>query len=228
MYPGFSECSFGGQYTYVGNDPLDKTDPSGLRCQGSAIDGTCTVDNVQETKGGNLVKLDAAKRQELKNATKGFAGKLAAALGVGKAGLSAKIDRLEASMTSAYRAAEKAGAGQVTIAGNASGTIGATTTTGGAVGATLRGFDLNVANYANTQTIGDSTGNVMASTSRSEAAITFFDGALSEGGHDQQVTTLHEALHGTVMTGWDSGAAQSEHRPAFNDAAEQLLQLGQP
>jgi hypothetical protein len=121
----------------------------------------------------------------------------------------------------------KAGDGQVTIAGNASGTIAPTTTTGSAVGATLQNYDLNVANYANTQAVGDTTGNVMASTSRSNSTITFFDGGLSEGIHNQEVTTLHEALHGTVVTGWDTGAPQSDHRPAFNGAAEQLLLLGQ-
>jgi hypothetical protein len=215
------------RYSYVNNNPYRYTDPSGLKCQGGATDGTCTVDNIQEKRGGDLVKLDAARRQDLKNATKGFAGGLAKALGVGKAGLSGKIDRIEASMTSAYRAAEKAGAGQVTIAGNASGTIAATNTTGAAVGSTLQRFDLNVANYANTQTVGDITGTVMASTSRSDSAITFFEGGLSESNHDQQVTTLHEAIHGTVVTGWDTGAPQSEHRPAFNSAAEQLLLLGQ-
>ena len=66
----------------------------------------------------------------------------------------------------------------------------------------------------------------MASTSRSNSAITFFGGGLSESGPGQQIATLHEAMHGTVATGWDTGAPQFEHRPAFNSAAEQLLQLG--
>ena len=126
-------------------------------------------------------------------------------------------------MTSAYRAAVNAGDRPVTIAGNSSGSISATTTTGGAVAAALQKFNLNVANTSGS----DRSGIEYAATNRDNSSITFFNAGLSEGGHAQQVTTLHEGLHATVVTGWDTGAPQPEHRPSFNDAAEQILDYGE-
>ena len=50
-------------YTYVGNDPLDKTDPTGETCTSSNGTYSCQVDSIKDAKGNVTQRADFSKAQ---------------------------------------------------------------------------------------------------------------------------------------------------------------------
>ncbi len=66
-------------YTYVGSDPLNKTDPSGLSCtQGENKQYDCQVDSMTDAKGNVTQRADFSKAQS--NQVKGFEKRYTAAV----------------------------------------------------------------------------------------------------------------------------------------------------
>jgi RHS repeat-associated protein len=201
-------------YAYVGNDPLDKTDPSGLRCSGTGTDSICTVDQIWETAHkdsdgnkveGKFVDLTPEKRASLST------------------GDQQAISKLEGNITEAYKEAQKAGDNTVTIKGiKGKGGISDISVTGNAVAAALTGPILR----ANTNDVVTKGGFASAGTSRDGSSVTFNGTAISESTHDQQRTTLHEGLHLLGATSPWNSQPNLKHQDSFRAAAEDLLNLG--
>jgi hypothetical protein len=109
-------------YAYVGNDPLNRTDPSGLKCQGTGNDASCTFDEFRDKKGNVITR---------EQATSG-GNRLTKALKMDPA---SRVARQEAAMTAKYKGAlaPQERGGSVTISGNKSLGVADHTVSGGRI-----------------------------------------------------------------------------------------------
>jgi len=187
-------------YAYVGNDPVNGTDPTGMLCEGTGEKSKCTIDqvNIGSRKESNWVS-----REE----------------GIKSGRITEKqLGKLEGNITKSYVAAQKLGSDTVTIKGT--GDVKDISVSGnqiaGALGkATLRAdnqkfFDRPAAN---------------AATSPSNQTITFNSKGLGLSNYAQMRTTAHEGMH--LLNGtkaWnDNSKYRFEHQGPFGSAAEDVL-----
>lgn len=188
-------------YAYVYNDPLSKTDPTGLRCAGSGDDSKCTAD----TLDGN--KFD---REKLKNGNKSDRALLK------------KIERIESRATAAYKIAQKLGDTRVTIKGDASKGISDFSVSGNEMADEL-GRPMDVIQ----KDVLSPAGGTIIARAAPTGRIEFYNGALNQraglrGAYNLVETGLHEAIHFRPQARpWDKYA--EEHQAPFHDALEPIL-----
>lgn len=192
-------------YAYVGNDPINKTDPSGENCTTHQGSSECKIDIFRD-KTGRVISRDEALK---------MAGK--------------QILKLEAAMTAKYQAAlsmkslDGAVGGSVVVKGNKSLNIGDTRISAG-----------QIVNAMETTTL-ISTGEVSktganAGTPVDKSKITFYE----HGVNSQNLgnTFAHEILHvtysgtytATDRIGWDHPGEpyRSDHQAPFDTAATNI------
>jgi uncharacterized protein RhaS with RHS repeats len=203
-------------YTYVGSDPLNKTDPTGLIC--TTTDGVdkCTIDSFKD-KNGNSISRDEALSG---------GNKLTKALGIDRG---SRILKAEAQMTAKYTAAKNlaAAGGSVTIKGNEGLGIPSQQVAGASIVSAMQ----TLQTVASAQTAAGGI-NVPASTpagmngAPSAGPITFWrDGASSP---DLSRTFGHEVLHtiysgvGLENGGWTNPSFRLEHQEPFSEASDEI------
>lgn len=199
-------------YAYVGNDPLNQNDPTGMRCQGTQQTASCRVDKIIE-QGKEVSRDDYAKRG---NAfTKAI-----------KMDPMSRLTRLEKRITKAYSRAQNAGNDTVTVKGgtvDVKGTImspKAEIVSGNQVASAMQSKDMVF--DPETRTDKESGGSVPAAATIDKSTMNFYGSGASAQ------TVLHEGLH-LVTTEWDqTRAVQTLHQPSFDTAARQLYRLGRP
>jgi hypothetical protein len=197
-------------YSYVGNDPVNNSDPSGTKCEGLGT-STCTIDkvNIGTLKDPNWVSRSAAIKsgavtdKALKALEKSIGKSLDAARNASSAGSS------------------------VTVKGNGS-TIGDQTIPASQIelrlGMSELYVDKNQKQFFDKKTKKEYTENAEAFSTSNR--ITYFGQTLLNGEREQEITTLHEVLHTVpTLSVWDNDALG--HQRSFNNAAEQLLKSGQ-
>jgi len=189
-------------YAYVGNDPVNNRDPSGMACTGSGDSSNCTIDKAKID--GKWITLDKKTRTDMaKN----------------DPNLSKAINKLEGNITKAYAAAQRAGDRQVTVAGNEKLGIKPVQITGNNVGLRLGMSDFRIDPNDNKTKKGDQINAAMTGLSE----ITYYGQTLRNADYTQQKTTIHEGMHQhRNLSVWD--AHPYEHQKSFDDAAKELLE----
>jgi len=203
-------------YTYVGNDPLDRTDPSGLKCQGTGNDASCTFDEFRDKKGNVITR---------EQATSG-GNRLTKALKMDPA---SRVARQEAAMTAKYKGAlamQERG-GSVTISGNKSLGVADQTVSGGRIVSAMQSTPL-----VSTKKSGPSS-SVLAGTVKVGATgqvlrIEFYSNGA--GASDFGQLFGHEELHAAYErpsatdAGWDTPSQkfQDAHQGRFNNASDDI------
>ncbi|MGB8326459.1 MAG: RHS repeat-associated core domain-containing protein [Steroidobacteraceae bacterium] len=201
-------------YTYVGNDPLDRTDPSGLKCQGTGEDASCTFDEFKDKKGNVITR---------EQATSG-GNRLTKALKMDPA---SRVARQEAAMTAKYKGAlamQERG-GSVTISGNKSLGVADQTVSGGGIVSAMQSTPL-----VSTGKSGPSS-SVLAGTVKVGATgqvlrIEFYNNGA--GASDFGQLFGHEELHSAYQrpsatdAGWDNPNFGEQHQVPFNNASDQI------
>jgi RHS repeat-associated protein len=191
-------------YAYVGNDPLNNTDPSGMKCVGTGDKSACTIDQINIARSGR--KANWVSREDgLKS------GKIS----------EKKLAKLEGSLTKAYKAAQKLGNGSVTIKGSQKHGIGDITITGNEVTEALGSATLRANNHEDRVGANEST----AWTDRDNETITFNTKAFNRTTDSQSRTALHESFHLIDSTRvWKEPVyLRFPHQAPFNDAAQDIL-----
>jgi hypothetical protein len=195
-------------YAYVGNDPLDRTDPSGLRCSGTGDQAKCTIDLLN----GQAFDRDATKKANPK--------------------LEAKIERLEGNLTKSYMAAQKLGDGTITVKGDAAHGIADTPVTGARIADEMHEAAFNAETRPEMQAHappGAPPGaSVLATADRSTHTVNYFNSLLNQplsarGNFNQEGAGVHEAMHFIPRLGGWLQRGEMEHQAPFEQAIEQLL-----
>jgi RHS repeat-associated protein len=204
-------------YSYVGNDPIDRTDPTGLVCSSANGVDQCRFDEFRDKKGNTI-----SREQALATGNK-----FTRALGIDRG---SRILRAEAGMTAKYTAAKALAArgGQVTIKGDSS--LGIPDQK--VWGSTIVGRMETVTTIATPQA-NKKHSDAVAGTQRSDmpgfpatGPITYYrDGSNSP---DLARTFGHEILHtifsgiGLVNGGWTNPDFNPKHQGQFNDASDAI------
>jgi RHS repeat-associated protein len=198
-------------YTYVGNDPMYKHDPSGLECSGTGDQTSCHLDRVQ-LDGKTWVTLDKKTRDSLAQSDP----KLMTA-----------IEHLESNISKAVAKAETAG-NDTSIQGfnpfGKNNKWGDTPIKGKDVGNDIRNTTLGYNSKAPKP-------NEVAGTLRSDntvkdnkGSITFYPIAVNKSDDMAQMrTTLHEGMHLNQGTGMWTAKYNWQHQGRFTAAANDLL-----
>jgi RHS repeat-associated protein len=199
-------------YAYVGNNPVNATDPTGNICSGEGGGSQCKVDYF------NGKKIDQARKD---GDTKKFEKAIA---------------RYEKNQTAAYRATQKLGDKSITIGSYRHGSTltSARTFTGKQIAAKLQETKSNVETRSGSPYQGGVNGaggySAMYPSSEidngrrfgsdsSKVSVTL--AGLNASDAYQQLETIHEIFHqfpGLYITG-----EQGSHVKPFNDAAKSLL-----
>lgn len=191
-------------YAYVGNDPLNGTDPSGLKCTGLGKDSKCVIDevNIGTAKNPNWVSRSEAVESEKVTET--------------------QLARLEGNITSAYMAAQERGERTVTVKRNAKLGIQDVKVSGNRLVMILNDKTLRAANHHYVDRDGVEHPENPA-TSNVSTGITFWKNGLNQPkDYWQRHFAVHEALHFVpYLRGWDQ--YDNEHQRPFRDAVEELL-----
>jgi RHS repeat-associated protein len=203
-------------YSYVGNDPLDRTDPSGLKCQGAGNDASCTFDEFKDKKGNVITR---------EQATSG-GNRLTKALKMDPA---SRVARQEAAMTAKYKSAlamQESG-GSVTISGDKSLGVADQTVSGGTIVSAMQSTPL-----VSTEKSGPSS-NVLAGAVKVGATgqvlrIEFYSSGAGVSNFGQLFG--HEELHAAYErpsatdAGWDTPSQkfQDAHQGPFNSASDDI------
>ena len=201
-------------YSYVGNDPMNRTDPSGLKCQSTDAGPSCTFDQFRD-KDGNVISREQA--------TSG-GSKLAKLLKVDPA---SRVARQEAAMTAKYKAALalKERGGSVTVSGNKGLGVPDQKISGGKIVSAMESTPL-----VSTGKDGPSS-NVLAGTVKAGQMgqvlrIEFYrNGAgVSDFGQLFGHEELHSAYECPSATdaGWDKRAFGDAHQIPFNNASDNI------
>lgn len=202
------QCGDFNLYAYVGNDPLNNADPSGLRCEGTGLSSRCTIDqvNIGTTTQPNWVsRADAVKAGNVTEK---------------------QLSRLEGNITKAYVAAQDLGKNTITVPGDAKVGTKDTQVSGNRLVMALQDARLSVENRHKVEN-GVELPNVPASAGA--GGITFWKSGLNPPHYDvnavQQHATIHETLHMIPqLRGWEvTEAALRQHQQPFKNAVEQLL-----
>jgi len=201
-------------YTYVGNDPLDRTDPSGLKCQGTGKDASCTFDEFRDKKGNVITR---------EQATSG-GNRLTRALKMDPA---SRVARQEAAMTAKYKGAlamQERG-GSVTISGNKSPGVADQTVSGERIVSAMQSTPL-----VSTEKSGPSSivlaGTIKAGATGQVLRIEFYNNGA--GASDFGQLFGHEELHSAYQrpsatdAGWDNPNFGEQHQVPFNNASDQI------
>jgi len=193
-------------YSYVYNDPPNKSDPSGLICTGEGASAQCTIDKLNDK--------DFDRAATKKNDPK----------------LEKKIERLENNLTKAYKAAQALGEKTITVSGDASHGINATSVSGARIAGEMQDSKYNV------ETRGDHQAMTAAGPADANAgpdhSVNIFNAGLNApgkygawGNRLQLDIGPHEAMHSIpALGGWmKSGMSELDHEGPFRDALIQLL-----
>lgn len=186
-------------YSYVGNDPMNKTDPTGTQCVGSGNDSKCTID---------VVNIGTRKDQNWVSRAEGIkSGRVT----------EKQLTKLEGNITKGYVAAQNLGKDTVTIKGNSS--VGDIKVSGNQIANGLSNATLR----ADNQSILDRPGG-NAGTSFDNQTITFNNKSFSENNYEQMRTTVHEGMHLLSETqDWSTKENKYEHQERFGKAADDVL-----
>jgi RHS repeat-associated protein len=204
-------------YTYVGNDPANKTDPSGLKCETGANGPECHYDEFRD-KNGNLISRE--------DATKG--GNWFTRLF--KADPASRVARQERAMTGKYKSAlaMKGSGGSVTVGGNSKLGVSSQTITGDKIVNAMESTPLVYTGQSGP------SANMVAGTEKNARTgavlrIVFYEnGGLSPNfgrtfGHEE----LHAAYSWPSATnkGWDTTPGeeyQQLHQQPFDSASDSI------
>lgn len=191
-------------YAYVGNDPMNATDPSGMKCVGQGDAAKCTIDlvNIGTKRKENWVSREAGVKS----------GKVT----------EKQLARLEKNITRAYKAAQAAGTDSITIKGDQKLGIQDATFTGNDVAKHLQDATLRATNYKPTH-IHESD----AATNRTAGGgtITFNRKAFNRDDDSQARIALHEGFHllsNTIKWSFPH-YYREEHQDPFDNAAREML-----
>jgi len=193
-------------YAYVGNDPLDRTDPSGETCTQATAGGsyTCQVDSIVDKKGNVTERKDFSKSQQRQ--VKAFEKAYTAAVNKLESHSSAKVD------VSVNGKSEKVTAGYVAKALEGRNVVAAPGIDKGA----------NTNGATNTTTV---EGRVLSGAGTLQGVKTPTADAL------RQIAIVHEGLHGTyvdsVGAGMKPGDFNTAHQAPYNEASDELLRGNQ-
>jgi len=189
-------------YAYVGNDPVNGRDPTGLKCEGTGDDSKCVIDQVN---------IGTRKEQNWVSRAEGIKSSRVT---------ERQLTRVEGRITQAYAAAQKVGDQSVTIKGTNG--VKDVAVTGNQVADALTKATLRVDN----QKFFDKAPS-QAETVRSEGTLTFNYKGFHSGDYAQMRTTIHEGMHLLRSTSdWDPRKFRITHQPFFGNAAEEMLELG--
>jgi RHS repeat-associated protein len=190
-------------YAYVAGAPINRKDPSGTRCILSAT-GSCSVDVVNV--GGEIDPKWASREAGINSGA------------VAKA----DIERLEASMTKALKAAQSLGEKTITIPGDKKLGISPISRTGNELVQRLTQADIMVVNRR--VQVNDREGRIgeAAAEALGMNAMVFYKRGLESSNRGQRETTLHETLHFLPKTAKWSGHPR-EHQVPFREALQPLL-----
>lgn len=205
-------------YAYVGNDPVNRTDPTGLVC--STVNGqdTCTFDKFLNRKGEEVT------RDQALNSGSKFAKLLRMDRG-------SRILRAEAKMTAKYTAAKNlaANGGQLTIKGNAKLGIPDQEVQGSTIVRRMETVPTIASDRAlkgNSSAVAGVPGGGSVPGAPLSGPITFYnDGS---GAANLGQIFGHEILHtiysgiGIPNGGWTNASFNAEHQTPFNDAADDI------
>ena len=203
-------------YAYVGNDPMDRVDPSGLKCQTTNTGPSCTFDQFRDKDGKVISRAQA---------TSG-GNKFTKWLKVDPA---SRVARQEAAMTAKYKSAlalEKRGGG-VTIRGDKTLGVPDETVSGSKIVSAMESTPL-----VSTAQAGPSS-DVLAGTVKTGSTglalrIEFYSNGA--GASDFGQLFGHEELHASYTRpsatdlGWDNPDQkfQDAHQGPFNDASDDI------
>jgi len=194
-------------YAYVGNDPLNRKDPTGLKCvPDNDGGGSCTGDKFQDKKGNQISRESAMQGREGK-----------------------KIEKDEAKLTSKYVKARQLAArnGSVKIKGDAKLGIADEAVSGQEIVIAMESVEITFAAGLN-----PSSANSNATT----WAASFGDGSVKvlgitlwgNGRANVDRTFGHESLHAVYYSkhglneGWNRLSDPLVHQDSFDDAARDI------
>jgi RHS repeat-associated protein len=194
-------------YAYVGNDPLNARDPSGLNCEtDSSGNGRCTIDEFRDKKGNPISREQATAKK----------------------GDARRIEKLENRLTNKYAQAKnlKANNGSVTIKGNKKENISDETISGAEIVDAMQSTPLISSagtKPGSPQTNAETLGDVYSDGSVKPRSITFF----ANGRSGASRTFGHESLHAVYYIrngtrGWGQAADPYLHDSNFDDASDDI------
>ena len=203
-------------YTYVGNDPANKTDPSGLKCEVGSNGPECHYDEFRDNKGKVISREDA---------TKG-GNRVTRALKMDPA---SRVARQERAMTDKYKSALalKDRGGSVTVGGSAKLGVADQTISGNRIVSAMESTPL-VATGQSGPSSNMAAGTEKGSVTGDVFRIVFYgNGGLSS---DFGRTFGHEELHSAYSwpsasdKGWDTPGEEFQqlHQQPFDSASDSI------
>lgn len=190
-------------YGYVGGDPINRTDPTGTKCEVTPT-VSCTVD---------LIRIGGESDARWLTRDEGI-----------KSGVVTKsqVENLESSMTAALRAAKAYGEKEITIPGDKKLGIQPISVSGNELVKRLTQADFKVDNRR--LQVNDREGKIgeAAAEALGMNTMVFYKRALEMSSIRQQETTLHETLHFVPAAGRWSRHPR-EHQVPFREALKPLL-----
>jgi RHS repeat-associated protein len=189
-------------YAYVGNDPINKSDPTGTRCTGKGASSACKVDSV--IYKGEKISRDQAMKKTGNKLTRFL-----------KVDLASRVEAAEKSASAGYVAAQTLGEGTVTVKGNKDLGVNDEKVSGNKIAKGMRAVELVFHSER-------ADGDVPASTNK----IDHVPIAINIRGSGMSAQSfVHEGIH-TVTSAWDRVTkpdTQGLHQGSFDDAAEEVM-----
>jgi hypothetical protein len=190
-------------YAYVGNDPLDRTDPSGETCSQNNGTYTCQVDSMKDAKGNVTQRADFSKAQV----------KQVAAF---EKSYTAAVNKL------ASHASDKA---SIAVPGGKEQTVTAGSVARSAANRVVEAMPSVTQTTAEAVTHGDSMGGVMTTVNAAGLRGAPLVPGAANAEQSRQMVVVHEAMHGTYLDNSMVGIKnfQEAHQIAYDQAALKLL-----
>jgi RHS repeat-associated protein len=189
-------------YAYVGNDPLDRNDPTGLLCQGEGNNSSCTIDYLN----GKVFDRDGTKKSNPK--------------------LEAKIEKFEKNLTKSYAAAQNLGKSTITVKGDSAHGIAETKVSGDRIAREMGETTYAVETRSQPRATDGSV--ILADADRTTHNVNVYNATINApstayGTRLQQDVGVHEAMHFIpYLTGWFH-TGELSHEGPFREAIEQFL-----